>query len=97
MHLLQSHTDKAIPWLEKARNANPRIPDFHAWLASAYALKGETARAAAELGEARRLASDDRYSSIARLRAESVAYPRYVALREATFFRGLQQLGMPEE
>jgi adenylate cyclase len=34
-HLLQSRTDEAIPWLEKARNANPRHPHSHAWLASA--------------------------------------------------------------
>ena len=75
VHLLHSRTDEAIPWLQKARNANTRIPDFHAWLASAYALKGDTELAAAELAEARRLASDDRYSSIACMRAESVAYP----------------------
>ena len=45
------------------------IPFTHACLASAYALKGETERAAAELAEARRLSGDDRYSSIARLKA----------------------------
>jgi TolB-like protein/Flp pilus assembly protein TadD len=97
VHLLHSRTDEAIPWLEKARNANTRIPDFHAWLAFAYALKGDTERAAAELGEARRLASDDRYSSLACMRAESVAYPKYCSLREATYFAGLRLLGMPEE
>src|SRR5215469_11986268 len=36
VHLLQSHTADAIPWLEKARLANPLSPQFHAWLASAY-------------------------------------------------------------
>jgi class 3 adenylate cyclase len=36
--------------------------------ASAYGLRGDTERAAAELAEARRLAGDDRYSSIARLK-----------------------------
>jgi hypothetical protein len=45
---------------------------MHAWLASTYALKGETARAAAELAEARRLSGDDRYSSIARMRAMEI-------------------------
>jgi adenylate cyclase len=58
-HLLQSHTDEAIDWLEKARNASPGLPYVHARLASAYALKGETARAAADLAEARRLSGDD--------------------------------------
>jgi tetratricopeptide (TPR) repeat protein len=66
IHLLQSRTDEAIPWLEKARTANPGHQQFHAWLASAYGLKGETERAAPELAEARRLSSDDRYSSLAR-------------------------------
>src|ERR1700731_2112626 len=36
---------------------------YHAYLASAYALKGESDRAAVELVEARRLSGDDRYSS----------------------------------
>jgi Flp pilus assembly protein TadD len=68
VHMVQSRTDEAIVWLEKARRANPRQPKFHAYLASAYALKGETERAAVELVEARRLSGDDRYSSIARLK-----------------------------
>src|SRR5215472_7999855 len=55
VHLLQSRTDKAISWLEKARSANPELQYVHAFLASAYALNGETERAAAELAEARRL------------------------------------------
>ena len=72
VHLLQSRIDEAILWLEKARSANPALPAPHAWLASAYALKGETERAAAELAEARRLSGDDRYSSIARLKAARI-------------------------
>jgi TolB-like protein/DNA-binding winged helix-turn-helix (wHTH) protein/Tfp pilus assembly protein PilF len=98
VHLLQSRTDEAIPWLEKARNANPVHPGPHAWLASAYALKGDTERAAAELAEARRLITDDRWSSIARLKA--VGYfgvPKVRALYEARYFAGLRQAGMPEE
>ena len=98
VHLLQSRTDEAIVWLEKARNANPALPIVHAYLASAYALKGETERAAAELAETRRLVSDDRYSSIARLKA--VGYfgvPNVRALFEATYFAGLRKAGMPEE
>jgi tetratricopeptide (TPR) repeat protein len=54
-HLLQSRTDDAILWLEKARTANPALSFVHAWLASAYALKGKTERAAAELAKARSL------------------------------------------
>ena len=63
VHLLQSHTAEAIPWLEKARLATPQ---FHAWPASAYALKGDTERATDELAEARKLCGDGRCASIAR-------------------------------
>jgi TolB-like protein/DNA-binding winged helix-turn-helix (wHTH) protein/Flp pilus assembly protein TadD len=98
MHLLQSRTDEAIPWLERARNFDPRHPQPHPWLAAAYALKGDTERAAAELAEARRLTSDDRYSSIARLKG--IGYfgvPKIRALYEATYFAGLRKAGMPDE
>jgi adenylate cyclase len=97
-HLLQSRTDEAIPWLEKARNANSGHPHYHAWLAAAYGLNGDTERAAAELAEACRLNSDDRYSSIARLRVVGpFGLPKVRALSEATFFAGLRLAGMPEE
>jgi adenylate cyclase len=98
VHLLQSHVDDAIAWLEKARSANPSHPAPHAYLASAYALKGETERPAAELAEARRLVGGDPYSSIARLEAASYfGVPRIRALYEATYFAGLRKAGMPEE
>jgi tetratricopeptide (TPR) repeat protein len=87
-HLLQSRIDEAIPWLEKARDANPGHPHSHAWLASAHALKGETECAAAELDEARGLSSDNRYSSLARLNAmSSFGLPKVRALSEATLRR----------
>jgi adenylate cyclase len=98
VHLLQSRTDEAIVWLEKARSAIPAAPVFRSHLASAYALRSETERAAAELAEARRLVGDDRYSSIAHLQA--VGYfgvPKIRVLFEATYFAGLRKAGMPEE
>jgi adenylate cyclase len=103
VHLQQSRTDDAIIWLEKARSAMPAHQDAHARLASAYALKGETERAAAELAEARRLSGDARYSSIARLKAAGLwgsgywGVPTVRALFEATYFAGLRKAGMPEE
>jgi hypothetical protein len=54
-HLLQSRTDEAIIWFEKTRNATPAATIFRSFLASAYALKGDIVRAAAELAERRRL------------------------------------------
>jgi hypothetical protein len=47
----------------------PTQPFPRSRLASAYALKGETESAAAELVEARRLEGGDLFSSIARLKA----------------------------
>jgi len=98
VHLLQSHTNQAIVWLEKAGRANPEFPYLHAFLASAYALNGEPQRAAAELAEARRLGGDDRYSSIARhLKTVYFGVPKICALFEATYLAGLRLAGVPEE
>src|SRR3984893_1039609 len=62
-HLVQSRLDESIRWLERGRRANPASSTHHAWLAAAYALKGDTERAAFELTEARRLSGDERSSS----------------------------------
>jgi adenylate cyclase len=100
VHLLQSRTNEAIVWLEKARSTMPSVPFHHIRLASAYALRGEPERAAAELAEARRLSADDRYSSITRLMATSLwgsLSPNTRALVEATLLAGLRKAGMPEE
>lgn len=100
-YLLKSQIDEAIPWLEKARDANPARAFLHAFLAAAYGLKGETGRAAPELIEARKLASDNRYSSIARARIRIarryLENPAIGALYEVTYFAGLRKIGVPEE
>jgi hypothetical protein len=98
--LVQSRTDEAVVWLEKARNAAPTHPDIRAHLASAYALAGDTERAAAEIAEARRLSADDRYSSLARLRAVEdfgALVPKVGTLLEVTYLAGLRTAGMPEK
>jgi len=98
VHLLQSRTNQAILWLDKARIASPEASYVRAWLASAYALNGETERAATELSVARGLSADDRYTSIARLRALGHGgLPKVRTLFEATYFAGLRKAGMPEE
>ena len=108
VQLLQSRVEEAILWLERARSALPptlqhAIP---ASLAAAYALKGDKERAAAALGEARKLT--DLYSSVARLKAAPAGWqvstarllyaaPELRDLAEPTFFAGLRLAGMPEE
>jgi TolB-like protein/class 3 adenylate cyclase/Flp pilus assembly protein TadD len=100
IHLLQSRTNEAIGWLEKARGANPAHPGIRIDLAAAYALEDQIQLAAAELTEARRLSGGDRFSSIAHLKTLPGAgggVPKIRALFEATYFAGLRKAGMPEE
>ena len=94
-HLVQSRIDDAILWLERGCSANPAFAANHAWLAAAYALKGDTERAIFELTEARRLSSDGRYSSVARL--EVSGYFAVASIRmlfETTIFAGLRKAGL---
>jgi TolB-like protein/class 3 adenylate cyclase len=95
-HLLQSHTDEAIVWLEKARDANPARFFPYAGLASAYGLKGDIERASAELAEARIL-SNSFFRTLARAKARYSAVPQMRALFEATYLEGLRKAGVPEE
>ena len=95
MDLLQSHNNEAIVWLEKARNANPRLPFVHAYLAAAYALKGDNERARTALAEARKLSES--YASLATVKQSNwYTDPKIRALAEATYFPGLRQAGLPE-
>jgi hypothetical protein len=69
-----------------------------AHLAAAYALTGDTGRAAADLAEARRLSPDDRYSTLAPPKEHGAgSVPKVYALFEATYFAGLRKAGMPEQ
>jgi TolB-like protein/tetratricopeptide (TPR) repeat protein len=98
VHLVQSRTNDAIVWLEKACGAEPQLPSAHAWLASAYALNAESERAAAELAWARGLSRDGRYSSVTRLKAVGhFGVSQIRALLENTYFSGLRKAGMPDE
>ena len=100
VHLLQSRTDEAVIWLRKARNHTPEHPTIRGDLAAAYALNGETERAAAQLAKAHGLSPDDRYSSIVRLkevRNFKLLTPQIRALSEATYYAGLRKAGLREE
>ncbi len=96
IQLLQSHIDAAVESLEKASGENARLPFVHAYLAAAYALKGHTERAQAELAEAQRLSKA--YSNLANVEKSSwFDNPKIRALAEATYFPGLRKAGLPEK
>jgi tetratricopeptide (TPR) repeat protein len=98
VHLLQSRVDEAIVWLEKGRSAQPKYPQAHWLLAAAYGFKGERERARAELTEAQKLTGSDRYSSVARTRANGDLYTPALRDRwETVYFPGMRAAGLPEE
>jgi len=97
-HLLQSRIEEAVVWYEKARNATPAHPQFRTFLAACYALLGDAGRASAELAQARRLVNDERYASLAGVRAITCwGDPKICAMAEQTYFAGLSKAGLPGE
>jgi adenylate cyclase len=98
VHLLQSRVDQAIAWLEKGRSADPRAHPPRWFLAAAYGLKGELELARAELAQALKLTGSDRYSSVARTRANGDLYTPALRDRwETVYFPGIRAAGLPEE
>ena len=95
MQLLQGNVDEALLSLERARSENARLPFVHAYLAAAYATKGDHDRAAKELADAQRLSTG--YSSLAAVK-KSIWYdnPKIRALAEAHYFPALRRAGLPE-
>jgi adenylate cyclase len=102
--LLQSRTDEAIAWFKKALIARPigTSKIVHLFLASAYALQGETELAASELAQARRLFKPDTFN-INWIREHMIYQlepgppPAIRALDDRTYFAGLRKAGMPEQ
>jgi adenylate cyclase len=101
VHLFQGRLEEAILWLEKSRRANPPFPFPHALLAAAYGLKGDLARAAAELAEtneALKRRNDNRFATIALVRKNGeLNTPALHDRFEQLFITGLRKAGLPEE
>ena len=96
MQLLESQTDAAIASLERANSENARLAFVHAYLAAAYALKGQSERAQTELAAAQRLSKA--YLSLANVEKSSwFDNPKIRALAEATYFPALRKAGLAEE
>ena len=95
---MQSRVDDAILWLEKARVSGATdLPWVHLRLASAYSLKGETKRAAAELAEAQRMGNGRHDLSIGRLKAGLLAPANMDPVLETTYYAGLRKAGVREQ
>jgi len=104
VRLLQSRTDEAIAWFKKALIARPigTLRGVHLFLASAYALQGETELAASELAQARPLFKPDTFNitwvrTQMMYRPEPGPPPAIRALDDRTCFAGLRKAGMPEQ
>jgi TolB-like protein/Tfp pilus assembly protein PilF len=104
-HLLQSRTDEAIASFKKALlPARPiqMLKGVHLFLASAYALQGETELAASELAQAQRSFKPDTFN-ITWVKTQMMYRPEpgppqaIRALDDRTYFAGLRKAGMPEE
>jgi tetratricopeptide (TPR) repeat protein len=96
-HLLLGEVDQAIDILQTARAANSRlwVPDFY--LAGAYGLQGDLAKARSTLAESYRL--KPAINSLTRMRVENpwLSNPQYWALQEKTLNIGLRRAGLPDQ
>jgi tetratricopeptide (TPR) repeat protein len=102
VELFQSHIGQAISLFEKTRTAyatrqNEWGVQADSWLAAAYALNGETSRAADALAEARK--SSEYPANIAQYRHQAAwrSNPTVQAWADTTYFKGLRLAGLPEE
>jgi TolB-like protein len=92
-HLLQSRLDQAIGWLEKARSDRREIWYVRAWLAAAYAHKGDLNSARAELAAATTLQGSGFERGIAHI-AERFVAPEIRARFETIIIAGLRRVGL---
>jgi adenylate cyclase len=100
--LFQSHLDQAVSLFEKARTAHAArqsewVYQAHSWLAAAYALNGDTGRAADALAEARKFSEYPASIAQYRRQADWLTNPDVAAWANATYFKGLRLAGLPEE
>src|SRR5690242_9245247 len=95
-HLLQMRIDQAIDWLEKACSGSPAEWYVHAWLAAAYAHKGELNHARVELDAAIRLQGSGFKRGIAHI-AEGFVAPEVRMRFDATIRNGLHRAGLPKQ
>jgi len=101
VYLFQGQIDAAIEQLENARRANSPFLPTHSVLTAAYGLKGDAARAATELAEAReglKRRGMDQYQTLTMIRQNSDwnTPPLHEAF-EKYFIAGLRLAGWPDQ
>jgi TolB-like protein/DNA-binding winged helix-turn-helix (wHTH) protein len=100
--LFQSHLDQAVSLFEKARTGHAArqsewVYQAHSWLAAAYALNGDTSRAADALAEARKFSEYPASIAQYRRQVDWLINPNVAAWADSTYFKGLRLAGLPEE
>jgi DNA-binding winged helix-turn-helix (wHTH) protein/tetratricopeptide (TPR) repeat protein len=93
-HLLLGQYELAIAECERAKGVNALGGWVDLHLAAAYALRGDTARAATEKAEVLRLQPG---RTIANLKNVDSLHPDYVRLSDETIYAGLRKAGFPEK
>ena len=92
-YFMLGDNDAAIGWLLKSLEQNPAFAPTHAYLAMAYALKGDAGKARAAVAEACRLDSDFKLSDLKPHSSQPVAYK---ALYESKLAPAWRKAGLPK-
>jgi predicted Zn-dependent protease len=92
-YFMLGDNDAAIGWLLKSLEQDPAFAPTHAYLAMAYALKGDAGKALAAVAEARRLDSDRKLSDLEPHSSQPAAYK---ALYESKLAPVWRKAGLPE-
>jgi adenylate cyclase len=91
-YFMLGDNDAAIQWLQKSLEVNPTLSKTHAYLAMAYAFKGEDALARAETAELRRLDSNIKLSAF----LDPVSTTTYREWYESKLVPAWRKAGLPE-
>ena len=93
-HFMLGDNDGAIEWCLKSLEINPAFPYTHAYLAMAYALKGEDAKARAETAELHRFGPNIKLSAF---ETPDSSYPAaYKEWFESKLVPAWRKAGLPE-
>jgi len=93
-YFMRGDNDAAIEWLRKYLEGNPTFGYAYAYLAIAYALKGETTRAHGAAAEARRLNPNTKVSAFDKPSSSSPA--AYKEFYENKLTPAWRRAGLPE-